>query len=134
MAERLAIRRDGGYLTVQFLFAVALSLILLTAMANLIVFQYGRGVVRAALDEGVRAGSRVNIDAASHCEARVRSALSDLLGGRMGADVAFLGCAEDGRQVQARADVAFRGWLPMVPDWAFSLGATAVKEREPDAD
>ena len=48
---------DRGMATVQYVVTAGLSLLLFVAFANLIVFQYGRGVVRAALDEGVRAGA-----------------------------------------------------------------------------
>ena len=49
---------DAGFVTVQFTAAVAFSMVVLVMLANLIVYQYGRGVVRAAVDEAVRAGSR----------------------------------------------------------------------------
>jgi hypothetical protein len=111
--------------------AVGLSLVVLVTMANLIVFQYGRGVVRAALDEGVRQGSRVQTDATAVCTRRVESVLGDLLSGTMGDGVAFTGCRRSGDTVQAHADVTFSGWLPTVPDWSFEVEATAVKEQRP---
>ena len=95
-------------------------------LANLIVFQYGRGVVRAAVDEGARVGSRASAGA-DDCEARARDVVADLLGGAMGEGVA-LSCSVKGGFVTARADVAFPAWLPPVPDWSFSLSATAVAE------
>ena len=39
---------ERGTATPQFVLAAGLSLLLFVAFANLIVFQYGRGVVRAA--------------------------------------------------------------------------------------
>lgn len=120
---------EAGFLTIQFVWAVAMSLTLLVAVANLIAFQYGRGVVRAALDEGARAGSRAEAPDEA-CADRARSALADLLGGAMGREVR-LTCTTVADRVVAQADVTFRGWLPLVPDWTFDARAVAVKERAP---
>lgn len=121
--------RDSGFVTVQYVAVVGLSLVLVVVLTNLVVFQYGRGVVRAALDEGVRAGARASAGAAE-CEARAGDVLADLLGGAMGTGVRVV-CTDDGDVLRATADVAFAGWLPAVPDWAFTVQATAVREREP---
>lgn len=123
-------RRDppagqDGFVTVQFALAVGLSLVLVTMVANLIVLQYGRGVVRAALDEGVRAASRVDADPAA-CIERAEGVLDDLLGGDLRAGVA-LRC--DG--ATAVADVTFAAWLPGMPAWTFTLAADAVAEEAP---
>ncbi len=120
---------DGGFLTVQFVVAVGLSLLLLSDLANLVVFQYARGVVRAALDEGVRAGSRATA-AAAECQARAQAVLDDLLSGPLG-DAVVIGCTDTGDRMLARADVTLHAWAPMVPDWSFLTEATAVKERFP---
>ena len=109
--------------------AVAASLLLLVLAANVLVWQYGRGAVRAALDEGVRAGSRAPATAAD-CQARADDALADLLGGSMGRSVTLM-CSETPDEVMASADVHFRGWLPLMPDWSFSSSSSAVKEQEP---
>ena len=55
--------------TVQYVVAVALSLLVFVMMANFIVFLYARGVVRAAVDEGARTGGRTGAGSAE-CEAR----------------------------------------------------------------
>jgi hypothetical protein len=120
---------QAGFLTVQYLAAIGVSLLLLATFANLIAFQYGRGVVRAALDEGARAGSRSGANI-GECEQRAEAALDDLLGGPMG-DQVRVRCREVGGRVVADATVTFRGWGPGVPDWSFPLRAATVKEREP---
>lgn len=112
-------------MTAPFVAAVALSLLVVTVIANLIVFTYARGAVRAALDEGVRQGARVGGDVAV-CEARTREALGDLLGGRLGDDVAFEGCALEGGRVVARTTGRVRGWLPMVGDLPLEVRARAL--------
>ncbi|MGH3442186.1 MAG: hypothetical protein ACRDUY_09125 [Nitriliruptorales bacterium] len=120
---------EDGFLTVQFLAAVGLSLVLLTTIANLVLFQYGRGVVRAAVDEGARRSSRVAVPV-EECERRANEVVRDLLGGAMGAGV-DLRCVEAGDVVVAEAAVTFDGWAPLVPDWSFSVRGTALKERAP---
>jgi hypothetical protein len=111
---------------VQFVAAVGLSLVVFAMIANLLVFSYGRGAVRAALDEGVRAGSRA-AGSVAECQSRAEQTLGGLLGGPMGAGVQ-ISCGVDPAGVSARADVAFSAWVPGVPDWAFSLEASAAQE------
>lgn len=122
-------RREGGFVTIETLAAIALSFALLAVVANLLTFQYARGVVRAALDEGVRAGARLGGGAAA-CEQRAADVLGDLLGGPLGAGVA-VGCAEGALLVSAEATVRLLAWAPLVPDWTFSARAEAVRERAP---
>ena len=45
--------RDDGFTTIQYVIAVAWSLLLLVLVANFLVDLYARGAVRDALDEGV---------------------------------------------------------------------------------
>ena len=108
-----------------------MSLIAFTAMVNVVVAGYGRGVVRAALDDGVRAGSRAGSTAVALCEDRVRATLDDLLGGTLGDGVRFRGCTVTDVGVSAAADVTFQGWMPAVPDWRFEVGASAVMRGGP---
>lgn len=99
-------------------------------LANVLVWSYARGVVRAALDEGVRAGAR-SPDAVAECEARARAVLDDLLGGRMREGVGAVRCVDDGDRVAARAVMTFHGWLPAVPSWTVEAGALATRELPP---
>lgn len=122
--------KDEGFLTLQMVMAVALSFVVLVMMTNLIVFQYGRGAVRAALDEGVRRGTR-EPTAAADCEGRAREVVESLLGGPMGEGVSIT-CAEADGQMRADARVVFRSWVPGVPDWSFRIGAAGVKEEAPE--
>lgn len=118
---------DGGFLTVQFLLVVGLSLVLFTLAANLVVFQYGRGVVRAALDEGARAGSRTG-QGVPDCQQRADDALDDLLGGAMRSGVSVT-CAHLTPHMVARGQATFAGWLPAMPDYSFSAVAQVVSEE-----
>ena len=97
-------------------------------LLQLAVFGYGRGVVRAALDEGARAGSRVT-DAVGRCEERAAETMT-LLRGTMGEGVE-IACWIDGEAVLAQADVRFAAWAPAMPDWTFSITATSRRTPAP---
>jgi hypothetical protein len=127
VAEHRASPRDGGFVTAQFVVVVALSLLFFTMMANVVVFMYGRGVVRAALEEGVRAGSPAAATVAT-CRRAAGETVRSLLGGSMGGEVR-IDCEFRGGEVHATAAGRFRGWLPGMPDWRFASQATAVKEQ-----
>jgi hypothetical protein len=107
-------------------------MVVLVLIANLIVFEYGHGVVRAAVDQGVREGSRTATPVAS-CETAAQQVVTDLLGGRsgsMGAGVAIT-CTQAGGRLDARATGRFKAWLKPVPDWSFTSTSTAVVEPPP---
>lgn len=119
------LHRDDGTAAVTYTTVIALSMLLFVLAANVIVVLYGRGVVRGALDEGVRIGSRANVGAAV-CEQRVGETLDQLMG-TMREGVAYR-CFDDGDAIAAAADIAWPGWLPGVPTLRFTLGARAVSE------
>lgn len=122
--------REAGFVTIQHVWIIATSLVLLAMFANVIVAQYGRGVVRSALDEGVRAGARVTagaVAAQAACEAVATAARRDLLGGEMG-DAVDIGCTVAPDRVTATARVTFPAWFPAVPSWAFTEDAVALRE------
>jgi Flp pilus assembly protein TadG len=122
-------RRDSGFTTIQFVVATGLSLLLFVAMANLIVFLYARGAVRAAVDEAARAGARADATVAD-CRDRAQSTLAGLVGGRLGSQVRVR-CEETAGVVRVHADVHLVAWIPGIPDWTFTLVGRATKERVP---
>ena len=122
-------RDDSGFTTIQFVVATGLSLVLFVAMANLIVFLYARGAVRAAVDEAARTGARADAGVAD-CRARAAQTLDGLVGGRLGAGVRIR-CESVGDVVRVRADLHLAAWLPGLPDWDFTLVGRATKERMP---
>ena len=115
--------------TIQYVAATALSLLVFVAMANFVVDLYARGVVRSAVDEGARAGATIDASAGD-CERRARDVLGNLLGGAVGRAVR-VSCLEVDGVMRARADVSFRGWLPVVPTWSFRLDGSVTKEHAP---
>jgi hypothetical protein len=115
--------------TVQYVAATAFSLIVLVMLTNFIVFLYARGVVRASVDEGARAGSRFGATTAD-CESRARDVLGDLLAGALGRDVRVRCESPNEDEMHATVHVTLRGWLPgLVPDWTFTLDARSVREH-----
>ncbi|HUP70365.1 MAG TPA: hypothetical protein VM142_11185 [Acidimicrobiales bacterium] len=112
-----------------YVFALGLSLLFFVLLVQFVVWQYGRGVVRSALDEGARVGAPAEAGPGD-CEARAHDVLADLLGGPMGAEV-DVRCRQTPTQMVAVANVTFRAWLPPSPDWSFEVAATARKESLP---
>ena len=121
--------RDGGFLTVQFVIAVAFSLLLLVLIANVIIVQYARGVVRSAAEEGAQAGSRLSATDVE-CEARAGEVLDGLLGGPMGDDIS-VSCTVGVTEVVATVQYTFTPWLPLIPAWTGTQSSFAVKEALP---
>jgi hypothetical protein len=124
----LRVRGEGGFSTIQYVVATGFSLLLFVMIANLLVDLYERGVVRDALDEGVRAATPVA--ATTHdCETRAREVIASVAGGSS-LHVGELSCAVDGDRVIASARVSLRSWFPaLLPDWQLDLHAAAHRER-----
>lgn len=125
--------RDAGFVTVQTLAAVALGLLFVTLMVNLVVLQYGRGVLRTAVDDAARAGARVTASpaaAAAACRATAEAVRDDLLGGALGRGVRFT-CRPDGDRFTAAADATFDLWVAGMPPWRFTVRGAAVQETAP---
>ncbi|MDH5616380.1 MAG: hypothetical protein OEY62_07570 [Acidimicrobiia bacterium] len=117
---------EGGFATIQHVVAAGLALVFFVLLANLVVMQYGRGVVRSALDEGARAGALSGAGPAE-CLARVDGVLDDLLGGPLFADLIWT-CSRDGEWMVAAATGRLAGWLPMVPDIPLQMEGRASIE------
>ena len=117
---------ERGFTTIQYVIAVAWSLVMLVLVANLLVDLYARGAVRDALDDGVRAGAPSSTSAAA-CEARAHEVVTGLVKGPL--LHARVRCEQAGAFIVADADVSLRSWLPMlVPDWNMTLHAEALRE------
>lgn len=130
MLPRLPGRRgEQGLVSLEALLVYVVALAAFVWLLQLCVFSYGRGVVRSALDEGARAGSRV-ADSVPRCEQRAAETMSGLLAGTMGQGVTIT-CTDDGERVLAHADVRFTAWAPAMPDWTFSITATSRRTPAP---
>lgn len=115
---------EAGVSSVQFVLASALAFLVFLALANIVVFQYGRGALRSALEQGARAGTTGGVAA---CESVATGVAGDLLGGRMTNDL-VLSCADSDGSVVATASASFESWTPLMPDLDVRLTATAVSE------
>lgn len=121
---------DRGFATIQFVVGVGLTLVMFTLLANVVVAHWTRGVVRASLDEGVRAGAR-DPNATAVCMARVESALDDYLAGSARTGMGGVMCTADERMVYAQTTVTLDGWLPGTGSWTTTLRAAAAREPDP---
>lgn len=115
--------------TVQFAVAASLAMLFTVLLTNLVVMQYGRGAIRAALERGVRVGT-VEVTGTGRCDAAIADSLGELLGGRMGEAITVT-CRADDEQIVASATGTLPGWLPLVPDLAVDLEAIARREPWP---
>lgn len=93
-------------------------------LANLVVVQYGRGVIRSALEQGVRSGS---VNGVAACRETALGVVDDLLGGRMSDDL-VIACEGMGGTIVASASARFETWTPLMPDYEFSLVASSTAE------
>ncbi|HUZ43532.1 MAG TPA: hypothetical protein VMU63_03955 [Acidimicrobiales bacterium] len=115
-AARPWVGDERGDTFIVTLLAVVILLAVVFMGANLIVDQYGQGVVRTAVDEGAQTGS-VQGDPASAvaaCQAKEAEVMSGLLSGGLGRDL-HLNCQVQGPEVVAVATGTLPGWLPPVP-------------------
>lgn len=117
---------DEGAATISLVVATGIVLVLVTALLQVIVFQYGKGAVRAALDEAARSAARSPTSVAT-CQERAANVLGDLLGGEMGDGVA-VSCTDDADRVTVTASVHFEGWFGALTDYNATLRASAAKE------
>jgi hypothetical protein len=115
--------------TVQFVLASALALVMLALAANLLVDLYVRAAVRDALDEGVRAAVPLGGTAAD-CTTRADDTLHGLVRGTLVRGVSVRCALGDGR-VTADADVVLPAFLALFPSWSLHLHAEALQETPP---
>lgn len=119
--------RDRGSITVATAFAIAIVLLITVQIMNVLVFQYGRGAVRSAIDEGVRVGSRAQPGTgAAVCEQLARQSLDQLAAGL--AQGVTITCVDTGDSIIATATVHFDGWLASIADHDSTMTASAARE------
>lgn len=119
---------DVGATFITLVMATGFVLILLTGIIQVLVFQYGKGTVRAALDEAARSGAR-STSSVETCQTRAANVLDDLLGGEMGNQVQVT-CTDVGDRIVVTAVVHFDGWFGSLTDYDATLTASAAKENK----
>lgn len=128
LPERIAVvgADERGLTSVGILLSVAFTMIVSVIVVNLYLYLYGQAAARAAIDEGVRVGSRVGAGAVV-CEQRAGEALYGLMPGPLSSGVT-ISCRPDGDELVAVADVTLRSPLPGIPPWSFRMEARALQE------
>lgn len=106
--------------------ATVISLFVFVMMANVLMLLYARGVVRAAVDEGARAGA-VAYSSDTECLDRATAALDDLLAGSLGNDIAVT-CTIDGADMVATATATLSSPFAGFAEWTFVAEARATDE------
>ena len=111
---------------------MAITLVVFLAAINLIVDQYGQGVVRTAVDEAARAGSLQGAPGGPSPPAKTKAdeVMAGLLSGPFGRHIT-ISCAVDGGQVVAVATGALPGWLRVIPADTLRIVGTAHLENNP---
>lgn len=121
--------RGSGAITT--LVAMGMFLVILTLFTQIAVWQYGRGVIRSAALEAARAEAVLDAGQGS-CAQRFEQVRSDLLGGELGDNVGAVQCSTLTDRVVVTVDAKFERWLPISPDWEFTVTAVATREQEPE--
>ncbi|MCC7078249.1 MAG: hypothetical protein IT198_14095 [Acidimicrobiia bacterium] len=139
MMRRLGLDRsrfdaDGGSALISTAVGVVVLLVAVSSVFNVVVHQYGRGVVRTGLDEAVQAGSVVSPEGGEHlaaCRQRYHEATDVLLAGSLGDQVGDVRCwVTDGR-IYAETRARFPNWSPWGSDDVETLQASAHLEVAP---
>jgi hypothetical protein len=119
---------ERGFVTAQWVLVAGFSMLFLALLLNLVAVQYAHGVMRAALDEGLRRGTPAAAGL-GECEEAIAEVMEDLLGGPLGAGIGA-GCRLEGDEMVAAASGAFPGWFPGIPDFTLGAEVRAVNERD----
>lgn len=116
---------ERGASTVATVTAATLALAGFMMAGTLVLWQYGRGVARAASDEGVRVGS---VHGVERCGQSIAGTLDDLVGGTFGDGLTF-GCWTDGDLIHAEVSGALPGLLPGMPTLTVDERSRRVVDR-----
>ena len=127
--RRRRCRGDAGATFITLVMATGVVLVLLTGIIQVIVFQYGKGTVRAALDEAARAAARAD-GSTEICQERAANVLGDLLGGEMGDGVACDVQRRRRPQSSSRRPSTSTAGSDRSPTTTTTLTASAAKENQ----
>jgi hypothetical protein len=106
-------------------------LVFFVLFTQFLVWHYGRAVLRSAVFEAARAQAPLGAPNGS-CEQRFLEVRSGLLAGSLGDGVGSITCVVSDGLVLASVDVRFERWLPISPDWEFTVEAVAIREKAPE--
>jgi len=120
--------RQGGFASIEWMVAVGFSFLFLVMVSNLVLVQYGQGLVRASVDEAARAGARFSSDPVTSCRNRAQDVLDGV--GRLASNIE-ISCVVVNGQVRATTSADFEGWLPGIPSFHENAVATSGQEVAP---
>ena len=108
------------------LIAALLTVFAAVFLVQVVMAAYIQGVARAAADEGVRAGSRVEQGPAT-CQARTAEVFATLLPGPLGNAVTAT-CTHDGGELVSQVAVLVDSPTPGLPTFTITATGRAVQE------
>jgi hypothetical protein len=123
---------ERGSTALVIMLAMVVVVVVFMAGANLVVFEYGQGTVRTAVDEAARAGSQQLAPGGpiGACQAKAAEVMANLLPGPFGRGVTIT-CTQTGTDVVATATGRFPGWLPPIPALSVHIQGVSHLERNP---
>ena len=114
--------------TAQWVLVTSFSMVFLAVLLNLVAVQYAHGVIRSALDEGIRRATPAPAGP-TECRDGIDEVLDGLMAGPFGDDI-FTSCVVVAGQVVASANARFSSWVPGVPDISLDVEVRGVKESD----
>jgi flagellar basal body-associated protein FliL len=123
---------EQGSAALIIMLAMLVVVVAFMAGANLVVFEYGQGTVRTAVDEAARAGSQQLAPGGpiGACQAKAAEVMANLLPGPFGRGVTIT-CTQSGNDVVATATGRFPGWLPPIPALSVHIHGASHLEQNP---
>ena len=123
---------QAGSAALTIVLGMLIVIVVFMAGCNFVVFEYGQGVVRTAVDEGARAGSQEQAPGGpiQACQGKAAQVLNGLLPGPFGQHVTVR-CSVTGGDVVAMASGSFPAWLPPVPSLAVHIEGRSQLEVNP---
>lgn len=110
--------------TVEYVAAAGLGMLLFAVVANLLVWQFQRGVAQLAADQGARAAS-VRGGTVNDCRRAMQHVLRSW---PQSAPTPQPSCRLRGRTIEATVRIRLSGWLPLVADHQVSVTSVAAQE------
>ncbi len=120
---------ERGSATVQNVVLVPTMFVFVCMVLMLLLWVYAQGVVHAAADQAVRAGSRIDVDSVGTCQTRGSQTLANALPGLGPGDVS---CSESAGVVSVSIRLPVTGGIPPFRSTTLTADASARKEVAPD--
>ena len=122
-------QNESGFTVVQAMWAMAITLVLVTWFANLFVHRYAQGAIRQATDEAAHAWAASGGTPAD-CQAAAQGVLDELLSGTLRNGITIT-CSIVGNTVRVSAVGTMEALPPLPPA---QVNQTSVVVIEPEND